>query len=59
MQYEKAHTAKNALLHPVDDRIVDAGMGGMPPPGQHISTVQDFFGQPVFWLILGSCADHN
>jgi hypothetical protein len=52
MQHEKAHTAENALLDPIDDRIVNAGMGGVPPPAQHISTAQDFFGQPVFWLIL-------
>jgi hypothetical protein len=59
MQHEKAHTAENALLDAIDHRIVNAGMGGVPPPGQHIGTAQDVFGQPVLWLILSNDADRD
>ena len=59
MQHEKPHTAKHALLEAIDHRIVNAGMGGVPPPGQHIGPAQDLIGQPVLWLILSSNVDRD
>jgi hypothetical protein len=54
VQDQQTHATKNALLYTINDRIVDAGMGRMAPPGEHIGAIEDFLGQTMFWLILSS-----
>ena len=47
MQYQQTHSAENALMYPIYDRVVDCGMGGMSPPRQDVGRGQDFFGQAM------------
>ena len=44
MQHQQAHPTENALMYSLDDCVVDAGMGCMSPPGQHVGRVQDLLG---------------
>jgi hypothetical protein len=59
MQYQQTHSAENALMYPIYDRVVDRGMGGMSPPRQNVRRGQDFLGQAMLGLILSSRAHRD
>ena len=41
VQHQQTHATENPLLYLINYRIIDAAMGRVPPPGQHIGAVQD------------------
>ena len=59
MQREQTHPTQNALVYPIDDRIINLRVRRMSPPGEHIGRRSDVLGQTVLWLILSSRIDDH
>jgi hypothetical protein len=57
VQDQDAHAAQHPLVHALDHRVVDVGVPGVPPPGQHVGVVQHLGRQPVLGLVSSGGAD--
>jgi hypothetical protein len=51
VQRDQAHPGQHVPLHPLDDRVVDVTVRGVPPPGEYVGLGQDLLGQPVLGLL--------
>jgi len=47
VQHDQTNPRHDPPMNPLDHGVTDAVVGQMPPPEQHVGTVQDIVGQPV------------
>lgn len=51
MQHHQSHPGQHALLHPVDDRVLNLVMRHVTPPGQNVGAVEQVLRQALVRII--------